>query len=158
MEYTKNGYFLEKYIEFPSKERIKERPVAIIECSQNIPCDPCVEACPFGAITIEGNINSSPKVDFETCTGCGLCLGICPGLAIFLMDLSKGYGLVTIPYELFPPDKGEPVDLLDRSGQKVGEGTIDQIKNLKKHDRTILVTLKMDEKLIKIVRGFRRKK
>ena len=36
----------------PSEERMKLGPVACIECLQQIPCNPCEEACPRGAITV----------------------------------------------------------------------------------------------------------
>jgi len=32
---------------FPSIERINKGPVAVIECFQNIPCNPCQTACRF---------------------------------------------------------------------------------------------------------------
>ena len=79
----------------PTDERLSRGPVVIVECVENIPCNPCVAACPKGAITIEGDINGIPVVDFETCDGCGICLSACPGLAIFGVDLSgvdtRGY-------------------------------------------------------------------
>lgn len=158
MDCAEKGYFLEKQLDFPSEERMKKKPVAVVECSQQIPCNPCVDACPVGAIVIEQNINYSPIVDYEKCTGCGLCLGMCPGLAIFLLDLSKGNSRVTLPYELFPPEQGETVDLLDRSGEIIGEGKVEKVKLLKQHDRTLTVTLNVDKKLIKKARGFRRRK
>ena len=36
----------------PSENRIKKGPVACIECVQEIPCNPCEEACPYGAISV----------------------------------------------------------------------------------------------------------
>ena len=103
-------------------------------------------------IIIEKNINHSPVVNFEKCTGCGLCLGMCPGLAIFLVDLSKGNVWVTLPYELFPPKDGETVDLLDRSGKIIGEGIVEKVKGLKQHDRTLTVTLNVTKTQVKKVR------
>ncbi len=160
MDYVKTGYFSQEDILFPSIERMKKGPVAVIECSQQIPCNPCAEGCPLGAIKVGDNINTCPTIDFDACTGCALCVGFCPGLAIFLVDLSKkdGLGRVSIPYELFPPDQDETVELLDRAGHVVGEGSIEKVKKLKKHDRTVIVTLKMEAELVKQVRGFRRKK
>ena len=158
MDYTETGYFSEEHLDFPSEERMKKRPAAVAECSQPIPCNPCVDACPVGAITITKNINWSPIVDFEKCTGCGMCLGLCPGLAIFLVDLSKEKSQVTVPYELFPPEEGQRVNLLDRAGNNIGEGTIEKIKKLKQHDRTLLVTLNVNKNLIRKMRGFRRQK
>jgi len=158
MDCIRKGHFSNDQIEFPSEERMKKKAVAIIECCQEIPCNPCMEYCPVGAIKVVGNINAVPTIDFEKCTGCGICLGFCPGLAIFLVDLSKDYGVVTLPYEIEPPDQGEIVDLLDRAGKVVGEGEIEKVKKLKQHDRTLSVSLKMEKDLVKIVRGFRRKK
>lgn len=36
----------------------------------------CVHACPFGAITMNGN--GLPEIDAAICTGCGICVGACP--------------------------------------------------------------------------------
>ncbi|MCK5202046.1 MAG: FAD-dependent oxidoreductase, partial [Spirochaetales bacterium] len=36
---------------FPSGDRIRKGAVACIECAQEIPCNPCVDSCPSGAIT-----------------------------------------------------------------------------------------------------------
>jgi Fe-S-cluster-containing hydrogenase component 2 len=154
----KTGYFSKEQIKFPSGERMRKKAVAVIECCQEIPCNPCMEYCPFGAIKVEDNINAEPTIDFEKCNGCGICLGFCPGLAIFMIDLSKDYGVVTIPYEIEPPGEGEKVDLLDRAGNVVGEGEIEKVKKPKQHDRTLSISLKMEKELVKIVRGFRSKK
>ena len=35
----------------PPPERLERGPVIIIECVENIPCNPCVDACPKGVIT-----------------------------------------------------------------------------------------------------------
>jgi len=157
MDCTSCGYFSNKQITFPDEERIKEKPVAILECCQEIPCNPCEYDCPSGAISVPGNINAVPVMDFEKCTGCGICLGGCPGLSIFLIHIKEGVGLVTIPYELDPPAKGEAVILLNRAGQAVADGKVNRILKLKQHDRTILVTLEMAPELVKDIRGFRRK-
>lgn len=156
MECAKKGYFAEEQIKFPSEERLRLRPVAVAECCQMIPCNPCVDACPAGAILMEHNINYQPVIDFERCTGCGLCLGVCPGLSLFLMDMSRGEARVTIPYELFPPEQGERVVLLNRAGEEIGEGEVVSVRLLKQHDRTHLVVLKVPEDQIRHARGFRR--
>ena len=56
------------YDGYPSKEELEQSPgfpntcslskgtKAVIECVQNIPCNPCEAACPYGAITIGDNI------------------------------------------------------------------------------------------------------
>ncbi len=156
MECGCHGYFSQDQIDFPEEHRLREKPVAVAECCQEIPCNPCVDACPVGAIAIENNINFIPRVDFSRCTGCGLCLGVCPGLSIFLVHLDGEVAHVTLPYELFPPEKDEKVELLDRAGKMVGTGQVERIRGLKQHDRTILITIRMDGHLVQRVRGFRR--
>ena len=44
----------------PEPGRLKQGPVAVIECFQQIPCNPCAEACPRGAITMPGSISERP--------------------------------------------------------------------------------------------------
>jgi len=156
MDCSRLGYFTDEFIQFPLEERLREKPVAVVECAQEIPCNPCVDACPAGAIAVAGNINRKPRVDFQKCTGCGLCLGVCPGLAIFLLQRRENTGWVTLPYELFPPEQGEKVQLLDRRGQPVGDGMVEKIRRLEQHDRTLLLTLRMNGEWIYRVRGFRR--
>jgi len=63
---------LEKSPGFPSKKRLLKGPVAVIECVQEIPCDVCGSACPFGAIKV-ASISSLPELDEEKCTGCETC-------------------------------------------------------------------------------------
>lgn len=68
---------------FPSEEEMKKRPIAVIECVQGIPCNPCETACPFGAIEVGEPITNLPRLLTDKCQGCGLCIPACPGLAIF---------------------------------------------------------------------------
>lgn len=45
-------------------------------------CGNCVEACPFGALSIEKN--GVPAVDLEACMGCAVCNAVCPSDAVRL--------------------------------------------------------------------------
>jgi len=160
MSYLEDGVVSIEEIKIPTEERFRKGTVAIIECVQEIPCNPCSESCPRGAITIEGSINNIPKIDFDICNGCGICVANCPGLAIFLVD--KSYkdkkALVGIPYEFVPlPEKGEEVILLNRAGKACGEGVVEKVRNAKSQDRTAIVFLAVDRKLAMTVRFFRRK-
>jgi len=47
---------------FPSEERLLKGFVAVHECYQDIPCNPCVESCPVHAISME-KLTSPPVID-----------------------------------------------------------------------------------------------
>jgi Fe-S-cluster-containing hydrogenase component 2 len=161
MNYLKDGIVEIQDLQLPSEERFEKGPVVIIECVQEIPCNPCVEACPFSAITMPESINHVPVVDFEKCTGCGVCIAQCPGLAIFVVDrtFEEKRALVSLPYEFLPlPEKGERITLIDRAGQPCGEGEVIRIRNAKNQDRTPVITLAVEKSLEMRVRFFRRKK
>jgi ferredoxin len=64
----------EELIQFgvlPSDERLAAGPVAIIECIEEIPCNPCEAICHKGAISIGFPIINLPKIDRNLCEGCG---------------------------------------------------------------------------------------
>ncbi len=163
MSYRSDGVLKKEDLQraLPSEERLRRGPVIIIECVEYIPCNPCVAACPKGAITIDGDINGTPEVDVETCDGCGVCLSACPGLAIFAVDAS-GDGetaVVRVPYEYRPlPEMGEEVTALDREGQAVGTARVTKIVNSRAMDRTPVVSLEVERDKVMEVRHFVRKK
>jgi sarcosine oxidase subunit alpha len=75
----------------------------VIRCVQEIPCDPCIHICPKDMIKMTPDeIFGLPEVVKDECTGCNLCVAVCPGLAITLVDIRKegSDGLVTVPFEL----------------------------------------------------------
>lgn len=151
-DYESTGMVKKDDLDIPSEKRLEEGPVVIMECVENIPCDPCVEACSFGAVDME-EITETPNVDFETCTGCGLCVTECPGLAIFVIDCSydKERCKVTVPYEYLPvPDEGEEVMALNRKGEEVEKA---EVTNVRKSEKTYAVTIEVSKKNIWEVRG-----
>jgi Fe-S-cluster-containing hydrogenase component 2 len=142
----------------PPRERLERGPVIVIECVENIPCNPCVDACPKGVIHIDGDMNGTPVCDFETCDGCGVCVSACPGLAIFVLDMSLDGddATVAIPYEYLPlPEVGDEVVTLSRDGEEVGRGTVKRVLNSKALDRTPIVTLVVPKGDAMSVRHFR---
>lgn len=151
------GYLKPEEVDMPSKERLTQGPVAVIECPQKIPCDPCGESCPVGAIELEG-INGIPTVDTEECTGCSICVENCPGLAIFTLDCSMDGGCeVTLPYEFDLPEVGEEVLALDRKGQEVTTAEVRRVKSKQKSSGdTSTVTVHIPEEYINRVRNIRR--
>jgi len=120
---------IKKKITLPAKERMEEGPVVIIECDEDIPCDPCVASCKNEAI-IKESLVAPPIVDYEKCNGCALCVASCPGLAIFVVDYSReDKALVYIPYEMLPvPQKGDKGDALDRSGKRIGTAEVAKVR------------------------------
>lgn len=139
----------------PTDERLKKGPVAIIECPQSIPCDPCAKVCKFGAI-IKKSLVDVPRVDFAKCTGCGACVGICPGLAIFIVNLvySADKALVMLPYEFELPELGELVIGLDREGKEWGRAKVVGVRKLK--DQTGVVSIALDKNMAMVVRNIKR--
>ena len=142
------GYVLDSEIgRFPGVTRQKGiHPV--IECTQNIPCNPCQDACKKHCIKIGSYITALPQVkeDGCGCTGCGLCVVSCSGQAIFLVheDFEPGFASITLPYEFLPlPQKGDKGSALSRSGEFLCEAEIVGVRTSGAFDRTNLLTMKV---------------
>ena len=130
----------------PGPDCLETGPVAYIECVQDIPCNPCEAACPFGAITVGQPITNLPRLNAEQCTGCGRCIALCPGLAIFTIHqhYSTTTALVAFPYEYVPlPQKGECVPCGDNAGQFVTTGTVVSVKCPHSYDQTAVVSVEV---------------
>jgi len=145
---------LEKVI--PDKKRLAKGPVVIIECFQKIPCDPCAISCKLGAIKPFEDINDLPVVDFDKCTGCGICISSCPGLAIFVIDVdySEKKSLIKLPHEMLPlPEKGEEVYALDRDGSILGKAKV--VRVLKIKNKTHIISLEVPKSMVMKVRSIK---
>jgi len=141
----------------PDAARLEKGPVAIAECFQEIPCNPCTMACVKKAITVAPDINACPVVDFETCNGCGTCVTRCPGLAIFVLDytFSETHALVKIPYEYLPrPEAGDLVTGLNRAGEAVGTFKVNKVTGSPKN-KTYVISLEVPKTQAMDVRGMR---
>lgn len=155
----KNGYIADDEIErFPGVTHRKGiHPV--IECTQNIPCNPCQDACPKKCISIGANITSLPiAVPDADCINCGMCVASCSGQAIFLVDEDCGDGTatVTLPYEFLPlPEVGAKGDALGRNGQKVCDAEVVQVKSMKAYDKTNLLTMRVPKEYAMKARFFK---
>ena len=144
---------------FPGQERLEKGPVAIIECFQNIPCNPCNTACKQNAIQPFQDINDRPAIIEENCNGCGLCLTKCPGLAIMVVDLNweETRAMIKIPYEFTPlPEKGETVHALNREGSVVTDAEVIRVQNPSSFDKTPIVSFAVPKEFVKQVRNIRR--
>lgn len=132
---------------YPPPTHLQVYPV--IRCAQEIPCNPCTSVCPRDSIKIlDGSILGRPKLVGD-CTGCLLCLAICPGLAISLVDRrydrSGERAKVTIPWEM-PEGFGKPGDIVPTTGaegEPVGTGKVIRIVSGKVLNRRRLMVLEV---------------
>ena len=143
----------------PSERRLRKGRVAVIECVQEIPCNPCEAACKFGAIKIGEQITTLPVLDEDSCTGCGLCVPGCPGLAITIVDKSRddGRAVVEFPFEYLPlPEKGQMVAAAGRLGEEVCRGEVLSVKKARTFGGTTVVGLLIPMEYVDEVRTMKR--
>lgn len=159
---TDTGVLTEKRLAglpgFPSKNHLGQDPIAVLECDQEIPCNPCEDICPNGAISVGSPITNLPSIDPSRCTGCLKCIRVCPGLCVFLVcrDHTVDTSLVYIPYELLPlPREGENIDVFDRYGIKVCKGRIKKVIKKDKKYRTAIIAMEVPKKYYMSARHFR---
>jgi len=127
----------------------------VLRCIQEIPCDPCREACPEHLISLRGDsIMNLPRFE-GACLGCGRCVAVCPGLAISLVfndyDPAGEKALIMLPYELNLADLplGKQVDTVDFDGEVVGQGTVVAVRDRPEQNRRhlLLVEVPSQDKL-----------
>jgi len=153
MMFESTGIPSEKMIKkvFPDINRINQGPVAVIECFQNIPCNPCSTTCTYNAMKPMYDINDLPSLNSELCTGCGVCISKCPGLAIMVIDgsFSETEVLFKIPYEFLPlPHEGDIVQGLNRSGQYITDVKVIKVLNPKSFDKTPVIHVAVNKKFL----------
>jgi Fe-S-cluster-containing hydrogenase component 2 len=149
--YEKTGVLALKDLKIPSYKQLK-KGVAIIECVQEIPCDPCVAICPVESISMN-DINDIPKIDYNKCTGCKRCVSICPGLAIFVVKLKDNKAQITLPYEFLPiPKVGDDVKALNREGKSIGNAKVIKVN---RSSKTTVITIEAKKDLAMEVRNIK---
>ncbi|MGQ9569534.1 MAG: 4Fe-4S ferredoxin [Thermodesulfovibrionales bacterium] len=152
-----------KYNGFPSEERFKRGPVPIIECIEEIPCNPCETVCSKNLIRVGKPITNLPRlIDPEgACTGCARCIIVCPGLAIFIVDktFSRTEASIALPYEeLTIPKVGDKIKGVDRAGRAVCDGYVYKVFTGKKLNHTNIVVIIIPREFADEVRYFKRVK
>lgn len=143
---------------YPSEARMRMGPVAVIECAENIPCNPCESSCRQKAIKVGKPITGLPHLDENACIGCGLCVAHCSGQAIFIVDKSQKKSRVSFAYEFLPlPAVGDTVDATNRKGDVVTQGVVLQIRNPESFCQTPVITIEIDEEYADEVRSIVRR-
>ncbi len=137
-------------------EEIGVRP--IINCVQEIPCNPCSTVCPVHSINMKGDpIMGIPEFS-DKCIGCNQCVLVCPGLAITLVDYRKDKNnpIITLPYEVsnYKVSKDDVVECVDFDGNIVGTFKVYQvIENPSR--KTQLVKLQVPKAVAKAIVSFK---
>lgn len=131
----------------------------VIRCAQEIPCNPCTEACVLQSIKIrEPTIKGRPRFEGD-CLGCARCVSICPGLAITLVDKrydkTKKTARVVVPWEM--PEgtikSGQIVKTTGMEGELIGKGKVIAMKKAKWQNKRTLVSLEVPYKEADLVAG-----
>ena len=165
MSILQDGYLtweeISKAVKVPSEERFAKGPVAVIECVQPIPCNPCEGICPVGAITVGEQITNLPHLQEQKCTGCGLCVAGCPGLAITLVDksVSDAEADIDFPFEYLPlPNVGDTVDAVSRAGEVICKGRVMRVNKPAAYAGTAVIRLRVPMEYADEVRSMKRLK
>ena len=156
----KKGFVTDNELcEFPCASGSTAGIHPVIECTQNIPCNPCQDACKLGCIAIGENITGIPVVSTtKACSGCGMCVASCSGQAIFLVNETYGDNLaaVTMPYEFLPyPEAGQSGAALDRSGKPLCRADVVSLKINNACDKTALLTIAVPREFSRQARAYR---
>jgi Fe-S-cluster-containing hydrogenase component 2 len=139
----------------------KKGKVVLIECVENIPCNPCETVCPKGAISVGSPITILPQADIDKCSGCGLCVAICPGQAIFVIDFNRNdiEASLTFVYEFLPkPKTGDRVIAVNRKGEEICGAVVENVVESKRFDQSKVVTIVFPKEHAEVVRGIRTKR
>jgi sarcosine oxidase subunit alpha len=132
----------------------------LLRCVQEIPCNPCTEACPHNLISMPGSILATPEFAGD-CEGCGQCVIACPGLAISLVhndyDPTGEKALLTLPFEFADEviPFGAEVITTDMEGNEVGTGTVIAVRKRADQDRRKLLMVEVPGADKHVVAGFR---
>ncbi len=128
----------------PGAITVRDRPTIqpnairpVFHCHQEIACNSCESSCPDGCIGLKNHsLMGIPMYAVDqgfknNCRGCLKCVGLCPGLAITLVDTRKSYTHPTVimAHELFADSDresagqhvkaGDLVELMDEDGDIV---------------------------------------
>lgn len=119
---------LGKFAGVPKREH-ESRPVASIECIEDIECGLCQAACPEKAIVISRAAAGGPAtfLNESACTGCGKCITACPARVPVMIHEREGHSTAQLTLPLpqnahFKPRELAP--LVSRRGEPLGSGKV----------------------------------
>lgn len=148
----------EELTAFPAAQVHRAGIHPVIECTQNIPCNPCQDACPCGCIEVGQTITRLPVLSpTAQCVGCGMCVSACPGQAIFLVneDYEEGQASVALPYEFLPlPEVGDQGVALDRHGKQLCAAQVVKVQKPAANDGTAVLTMMVPKEMADRARFF----
>lgn len=133
---------------YPTQAQFVSGPTVVMECIEQIPCNPCETACPRKAITVGSPITNLPMINYSLCVACGMCISACPGLAIYIKDFTYGpdTALISFPYEYAPlPSVGENVVMVNRKGEPQCTGRVLRVANGTANKKTAVITAVFDK-------------
>lgn len=125
-----------------------ENPSGVaLECFEKIGCKVCHDACPERAIAL---VDSTPKVLADLCTQCGKCLQACPAAVPVLVETKENETQATLTLSVRGKTAQEVkerrlVDLLNRRGEKMGQGRVLEVKRAEEGS-----LISLDEALVKL--------
>ena len=103
------------------------RPIASVECFEEIPCNICHTVCPVNAIETGRVPRLKPVLDENKCTGCTLCLNACPSASIAMFQERDEHPLSSLTLSWRGErawKQGELATLLNRKGETLGSARI----------------------------------
>lgn len=135
------------------------RPVASIECFEEISCQLCQSVCPTQAIRWDRPSEKPHLIlNEDLCTSCGICLVECPSKAISIIheEENKSVSHLTLPWRGTQPwQTGEYATLVNRRGESLGSARVENI-HAASSDQTQLVQLAVPTHLLWDCRGLKR--
>jgi ferredoxin len=140
----------------------KNRPIASVECIEEIPCNICQTVCPTSAIQLgTPPTTRQPKLNEDACTACGLCVAACPSNSIPLIQDQDGGS--TSPLTLAwrgvrPWSAGEYASLVNRRGETLGSARITAVSQIPNYEGVQLVRVEAPAHLIWEARGLKKSK
>lgn len=149
----------------PQQEH-RKRPLASIECFEDMSCTICQKACPEDAIhflrTSRTDEQSTPRIlDEAKCTGCAKCVAVCPSGAVSLVQENDDRTFSSLLLPIRGPGQwkaGEFGTLVNRRGEPLGSARVGAVTQAQDPGEFSTVQLEVPTHLLWEARGIRSSK